>query len=75
MNHSYYSIHRRLKWPQQPLQLAQLHYLAPYLLKPGQTLAEQAIDDLPKGVGKFWNYILEKFQGKLAAEEAANDPA
>lgn len=48
-------------------------FLAPYLLKAGQTLAGQAVEHLPEGVSKVWGYVLEKFQGKPAAEEAAND--
>ena len=50
-------------------------FLAPYLLKAGQTLADQAVEHLPEGVGKVWSYVVEKFQGKPAAEEAANDLA
>jgi hypothetical protein len=50
-------------------------FLAPYLLKAGQALAGQAVEHLPEGVGKVWGYVLEKFQGKPAAEEAANDLA
>ncbi len=50
-------------------------FLAPYLLKAGQTLANQAIDHLPEGVNKVWNFVLEKFQGRPAAEVAANDMA
>ncbi|HLO27858.1 MAG TPA: hypothetical protein VK249_01905 [Anaerolineales bacterium] len=50
-------------------------FLAPYLLKAGQTLANQAVDHLPEGVNKVWSYVLEKFQGKPAAEVAANDIA
>jgi hypothetical protein len=48
-------------------------FLAPYLLKAGQTLADQAVEHLPEGVGKVWSYVLEKFHGRPAAEEAAND--
>ena len=50
-------------------------FLAPYLIKAGQTLADQAVERLPQGVSKVWSYVLEKFQGKPAAEEAANDLA
>jgi len=50
-------------------------FLAPYLLKAGQNLADRAVEHLPDGVGKVWNYVLGKFQGKPAAEEAANDLA
>jgi hypothetical protein len=50
-------------------------FLAPYLLKAGQSLADQAVEHLPEGVGKVWGYVLEKFHGKPAAEEAANDLA
>ena len=50
-------------------------FLAPYLLKAGKALADQAVEQLPEGVGKVWSYVLEKFQGKPAAEEAANDLA
>jgi|SRR5215216_1026466 len=50
-------------------------FLAPYLLKAGQALADQAVEHLPEGVGKVWSYVLEKFQGKPAAEEAAHDLA
>jgi hypothetical protein len=50
-------------------------FLAPYLLKAGQSLADQAVDHLPEGVNKVWSYVLEKFHGKPAAEVAANDIA
>ena len=50
-------------------------FLAPYLLKAGQALADQAVEHLPEGVDKVWSYVVEKFQGKPAAEEAANDLA
>jgi len=48
-------------------------FLAPYLVKAGQTLATQAVEHLPEGVNKVWSYVSEKFQGKPAAEEAAKD--
>ena len=50
-------------------------FLAPYLLKAGQKLAGQAVDHLPEGVNKVWNYVMEKFHEKPAAVEAANDLA
>ena len=53
----------------------QLRFLLPTCLKAGQALADQAIEHLPEGVGKVWGYVVEKFQGKPAAEEAANDLA
>jgi len=50
-------------------------FLAPYLLKAGQSLASEAVEHLPEGVSKVWSYVTEKFQGKPAAEVAANDMA
>ena len=50
-------------------------FLAPYLLKAGQTLANEAVERLPEGVNKVWGYVTEKFHGKPAAEEAAKDMA
>jgi len=50
-------------------------FLAPYLLKAGKNLANQAVEHLPEGVSKVWSYVLEKFDGKPAAEVAANDMA
>jgi hypothetical protein len=50
-------------------------FLAPYLLKAGQALADQALQKLPEGVQGVWGYVMEKFKGKDAAQEAANDLA
>jgi hypothetical protein len=50
-------------------------FLAPYLVKAGQALANEAMEHLPEGVNKVWSYVTEKFQGKPAAQEAAKDMA
>jgi len=48
-------------------------FLAPFLLKAGQSLAERALDKLPDGVSQVWDYISQKFTGRPAAEEAIRE--
>ena len=48
-------------------------FLAPFLLKAGQSVAERALEKLPDGVSQLWEYISAKFQGRPAAEEAARE--
>lgn len=48
-------------------------YLTPYLIKAGETAAEEVGKKLPDLVGNVWNAIIARFKGKPAAEEAVKD--
>ncbi|GAB4485102.1 MAG: hypothetical protein Fur0016_09680 [Anaerolineales bacterium] len=52
---------------------AVLTALAPYLTKAGGKLADALAENAPEYAGKLWTAIVEKFNGKPAAEEAARD--
>lgn len=60
-----------------PIMLAAsaLTVLSPYLAKAGGKVADKMIDALPENAGKLWAALTEKFKGKPAAEEAAQDLA
>jgi hypothetical protein len=47
--------------------------LAPYLIQAGETLAKQALNKLPEQAQKLWGTIVEKFEGRPAAEGAAQE--
>jgi hypothetical protein len=47
--------------------------LAPYLIQAGETLASQALKKLPEQTQKLWGTIIEKFDGRPAAEGAAQE--
>lgn len=47
--------------------------LAPYLIQAGETLAKQALNKLPEQAQKLWGTIIEKFDGRPAAEGAAQE--
>lgn len=48
-------------------------FLAPFLLKAGQSVAERALEKLPDGVSQLWEYVSAKFKGRPAAEEAIRE--
>ncbi len=52
---------------------AVLTTLAPYLTKAGGKLADALAENAPEYAGKLWTAIVEKFNSKPAAEEAARD--
>jgi hypothetical protein len=47
--------------------------LAPYLIQAGETLAKQVLNKLPEQAQKLWGTIVEKFEGRPAAEGAAQE--
>jgi hypothetical protein len=48
-------------------------FLAPYLLKAGAKLADEAVEHLPAAVGALWKTIADRFKSKPEAAAAAND--
>ena len=55
------------------LATAAVSFLAPYLVKAGEKVAEKIGEQVPEAVGKVWTAITAKFHGKPAAEEAVKD--
>jgi hypothetical protein len=49
--------------------------LTPYLVKAGEKIASDVANNLPEQVDKLWGMVIAKFQGKPAAEGAAQELA
>lgn len=48
-------------------------FLAPYLVKAGAKMADEAVEHLPEAVAGLWKAISERFKSKPEATAAAND--
>jgi hypothetical protein len=57
------------------LAAAAVAFLAPYLIKAGESLAEKMGETLPENAAKLWKAIADKFKEEAAAEVAARDVA